>query len=193
MYSELSTNCIFPCLALVAPSMFTTDIDKYEEMEGTMYIDAPVSVPIRATAEAGEITFTVNSPGLKSASIQIVSVTPESDGVSGIQEPELNGNDAPIVYNRGNRTVKKEFVPDKGIKFNVDDIDFGQLESTQYAELISEYIKERNANVEAGSYAYSLLINEFVEQLNKGKGIIVADDYNFIVQRYNDFCRISQI
>jgi hypothetical protein len=56
---------------LVGPDIYTSDFDKKEELEGTLYIDAPVSNVIRSTGEPDDITVTVSSDGLKSDKIII--------------------------------------------------------------------------------------------------------------------------
>ncbi|HEX7903928.1 MAG TPA: glycoside hydrolase family 2 TIM barrel-domain containing protein [Chitinophagaceae bacterium] len=56
---------------LVGPSEYVSDTDKQEQMEGTMYIDAPVSNLIRSTGKPGKIIITIESNGLVSAKTEI--------------------------------------------------------------------------------------------------------------------------
>ena len=56
---------------LVGPSEYVSDTDKHEQMEGVMYIDAPVSNVIRCTGKPGKIIVTIESSGLASAKVEI--------------------------------------------------------------------------------------------------------------------------
>jgi hypothetical protein len=58
---------------LTGPSIWESDIDRNEEMEGTMYIDMPVCNVIRSSGSPGKITVRLSSPGLADGVAEIIS------------------------------------------------------------------------------------------------------------------------
>ena len=51
---------------LVGPSVYESDINKGQEMEGVWYMDMPVSNVIRSTGKPGKIHISVSASGLTS-------------------------------------------------------------------------------------------------------------------------------
>ncbi|NJK94217.1 MAG: hypothetical protein HC905_04120 [Bacteroidales bacterium] len=71
-------------------------------MDGTMYIDAPVSNIIRSNGKAGKVAVNVTSKGLKPASVMVEFVNPVQKPVQGIYEPALK--------NRKSKKQEKKYV-----------------------------------------------------------------------------------
>ncbi len=83
---------------LVGPAVYSTDTDKHEAMEGTMYIDAPTFNIIRSTGKPGEIKVGVLSPGLASAEVVIAAAAAPRDISTAIVEPPLpEGQRRPVA------------------------------------------------------------------------------------------------
>lgn len=92
---------------LLAPSLWTTDIDKEMEREGLWYTALPVQVPLRSELEVGVITVTVHGQGLVSASVTLESVAAEPSCPPGIALPvarDLNPAPPPEIPVRTGET-----------------------------------------------------------------------------------------
>lgn len=178
---------------LVGPSKYTTDRDKCEEMEGTMYIDTPVCMPVRSKDEPGKIKIKVTSPGLKAAELDIYSVFPVSEKVNGIYEPSLPTSGITGV-------TKKEYMVEKDdeeeyaklIDINVE-IQLPLLTQDEYAKAIDAFIRKKSrarGDLDYESMQYKALIKVFAAHFAENQGLLVADDFNFIAERYNSCNRI---
>ncbi|WP_165972264.1 glycoside hydrolase family 2 protein [Paenibacillus piri] len=174
---------------LVGPDCYISDTHKCNEMEGTMYIDAPVSVPVRSTETAGTIRFIVSSPGLQSATIEIEAVAPAQDTVEGIAEPPVTGGLLTIKASSESAGAESSQQADH-LEDSVEDIDFRGADEASYAEKMSKWIWQRNLHINVGTPAFAALVDAMVVQLKKDRGLTVADDYNFIIGHFNDCCRI---
>lgn len=174
---------------LVGPAVYISDIDNREAPEGTMYIDAPVTVPIRAGYESGEIRIGVSSPGLQTAEAIIRTALPLEEA-DGIRQPRSTARG---TVDQLRRIVESTAAADIfDMAYSVDDIHFGQDEHL-YKALIGPYMLQRNPHVQAETSAFEALLELMVQQLHKDNGIIVADDYNFNVQRFNDCMKIFRV
>ncbi|TDG00262.1 glycoside hydrolase family 2 protein [Paenibacillus piri] len=179
---------------LIGPDTYVSDIDKHEELEGTMYIDAPVGVPIRAAGKPGTIRFTAASPGLQSASIEIAVAAPDDvSRQTGISEPPVNCRGTVESMRRAVVTGQDFIQTANRLQFTVDDLQYAETEAAAYAGHIDAYIRRHNPDTDTGTPAYQALLRLMVQQLEKDKGIIVADDYNFNVQLYNDCIVMDEI
>jgi dienelactone hydrolase len=74
---------------LAGPSVYQSDTNKKEAVEGSMYIDAPVANVLRSTATPGTIRVKISAPGLQAAEVTITSVAPADDRIAGITEPPV--------------------------------------------------------------------------------------------------------
>ena len=81
----------------VGPSVYESDINKHEEMDGVMYTDMPVSNVIRATDKPGVIKIAVTASGLASGIIDVQSVKVVSDNSVIIEPVLLEVNRKPVV------------------------------------------------------------------------------------------------
>ncbi|MFD0675697.1 MULTISPECIES: glycoside hydrolase family 2 TIM barrel-domain containing protein [unclassified Paenibacillus] len=174
---------------LVGPDSYTSDIDKCNEMEGTMYIDVPVAIPVRSTEATGKVRFTVSSPGLQSASVEIEAVAAADDFVEGLTEPPVKGG---LLRIRANDQAADAGVSNQvdELENSVDDIDFRGVNESLYAEKVSKWIWNRNLHINVGTPAFAALVELMAAQLKKDRGLTVADDYNFNIEQFNDCCRI---
>jgi hypothetical protein len=178
---------------LVGPAAYHSDIDKHEEMEGTMYIDAPVHVPIRTIDKAGTITVSVESPGLESTEVQIRSVTPAEDEVAGLTEPPVP---------EGAENVRPETTPTSPaargalpgeIPIVYADIALQPGNRDTYREQIDELLRESAPDINPRREFYTDLLDQFTELALRGDGTMVADEVNFAVREYNRRLRQEQM
>lgn len=176
---------------LVGPNVYTSDINKAEELEGTMYIDAPISMPVRAGYEVGEIRICVSSPELTPAE-SIIRVLPVQDIHDGLIEPQSTARGSVELWREAAQSIAvscENFVAD-----SVEDVQFvAGLEKNAYAQLIQQYIIQKNPYSEPNSAAFEALIELMAQQLSTGNGLMVADDYNFNVNRYRNCMEICRI
>jgi hypothetical protein len=78
---------------LVGAPVYSTDIDKCEAAEGTMYIDAPAFNLIRGTGRPGQIKVRVRSPGLASAEVLLTATAPSVAPDLAVTQPALGALD----------------------------------------------------------------------------------------------------
>jgi hypothetical protein len=172
---------------LVGGPVYETDISKHHSMEGTWYMDAPVSNVIRSTGEPGEIKVTVSSSGLASATITIASEPVKRDN-SIISEPVL-ANDGRIQVNKTVLEAKRlEEIP-KEIKPTFQDVKFTLTDKAGFKKAVREYLIKNNQGIDTATVECRALINLFSSYLLNNGGQMIADDYNFNTDHYNN-CRL---
>lgn len=169
---------------LVGPENYISDIDKNEEMDGAMYIDAPVSNLIRATGDAGEIIVTVQSPNLVSASVTI-RANLVAETVKGIIEPRLQKTDRnKVAMNPGYASSSVTKVPEV-IKQSFDEFHYPGKSKSFYTDFITKYMLDNNKNLDAASIEFKALVELFSSHMLNNDGRLVADDYNFNIDHFN--------
>ena len=176
----------------VGPDTYTSDIDKHEEMDGTMYIDVPVSNVIRSTGEAGDIVVTVQSPNLVSATVTI-KATPDNYEIAEIREPKLSdAGRGRVVQNPEFATAPNNKVV-QVIKETVDEFNMPGKKQEDYAAFITKYMLDNNKNVDAASIEFKALVNLFSSHMANNVGRLVADDYNFNIEHFNKAVHLGHL
>jgi len=172
---------------LVGPSEYTTDIYKNSESEGVWYITTPVSNVIRSTGEPGEIIVSAYCEGLKPGEARIYAKS-ASKRDAYIYEPKLdNANRKPVP-------VSKEWLTEDNslqqiIAPATEDI---KMEAgSEYDGSISNYLIKRNPKLADYDQEMGLLVRQYSEILKRNKGVLVADDYNFLAERFNRCVNIT--
>lgn len=177
---------------LVGPSLYENDLGKKEAVQGIGYEAIPVSNVIRGTADKGKVEVIVKSPLLKQGEISLRNL-PVLSGSSLIRQPAL--------------TLK-------GRKRNVRDVQY-QPSAYQFSQLIrcqlSENVhfpakdqerlkKEISAFLmkqgDAGFFygeAYDALIRQMISIVRRMNGLLIGDDFNFLMQQYNMYLNIQQV
>jgi beta-galactosidase len=174
---------------LLGPEKYISDIDKCEAMSGTMYIDAPVGMPIRSTDTPGVIKVTVTSPGLVDAAIEINSLVAPENSIKGIIEPPVSINDVISIS-------RKAYVPEvEEVEISyfrlvtiTEDLHWTTASFAEYIEKIDVFIKDRNrasSMVDYNMQCYRILVEVMAHHLVENQGLLVADDFNFMVNRFN--------
>lgn len=174
---------------LVGPDVYESDIDKNSAIEGSGYIDAPVSNVIRSTAQPGRITVTVRADGLQSGSVTLCSVEPRACTVEGIVEPKLDDRGRGPVRRDLNYRETVEYVEEmKPI------LSPAQIEATtkqEYAKAMTQFVLERNPSMDKKSVEFHKLIRRLTTYIENVNGELTEDDYNFIARTYNDVRMLS--
>ncbi|MFW5980596.1 MAG: glycoside hydrolase family 2 protein [Halanaerobiaceae bacterium] len=173
--------------SLIGPDTYRSDINKNGNKKGTMYTDTPLYLPVRASSTPGEIKVRVNSPEIKADEIIINTVSPEKNKYMGIKEyPIREDKDRKIEktdevkYNRTNETY--------ALKETFENIDFTRYPETEYDKKLEDLITKRNEDIIIDNDIFSVLIEVMVNYMKKENGILIADDYNFLINRYNRCC-----
>ena len=172
---------------LVGPVIYESDINKNQEMDGVWYMDMPVSNVIRSNGKSGKIHVLVSASGLVSGSFDIETEENKSDN-SVIDEPVLQDEGrisvAKIVLN-ANRIED----PPREIKLTSNDFNTGHTDRAGYTKAIRDYIVKNNPSIDTTSIEFITLTDLFTTQLLNSNGHLIADDYNFNVDHYNN-CRL---
>ncbi len=175
--------------SLVGPSLYESDINKQNEMDGVWYIDMPVSNVIRSTGEPGTIHISVFASGLASGSFDIeAEMSVPDNSVIGEPEPATQGRQS--VAKKTVTLNILEQVP-RVIKPSLDEFKFAPADKSGYAEKVREYIMKNNPDIDASGVEFKELVNQLAVQLFNNNGIMSADDYNFNVDLYNNCHLIS--
>lgn len=174
---------------LVGPEIYESDIDKNSAIEGSGYIDVPVSNVIRSTARPGKIAVTVSADGLRSGSVILRSVRPRKCTVAGIVEPELGDRGrGPVLRDRNYRETVEYVEEMKPI------LSPAQIEAStekEYARAMTQFVLERNPSMDRKSVEFEKLIRRLTVYIENVNGELTEDDYNFIARTYNDVRMLS--
>lgn len=172
---------------LAGHHLYESDIDRHHQMEGVWYMDMPVSNVIRSTGMPGSIRVTVSSPGLVSGTVALEAIPVTVDNTF-ITEPPLTDEGRQAV-----RRPEIKAYPVNGsegeIKPEYDEINTGILSEGEYRKAVRKLISEKNPNVDTTTIEFKTLVSLFVTHLEKNNGLLIADDYNFNTDHYNN-CKI---
>ncbi|NJN25442.1 MAG: glycoside hydrolase family 2 protein [Cyclobacteriaceae bacterium] len=175
--------------SLVGPKVYESDINKLESKTGTGYGVVPVCNVVRTSNVAGELMVIVSSPGLISDTILIESVKP-ADDQRYIEEVALD-NDARAMVKKDTTMnyvplVEVEIVP---IRENhpIVGADFNS-----YRNAIDQFIKSRNRWFNQDAYGYQVLLDVLAKKMVSMQGELIADDYNFIINQYNQYYELEK-
>jgi len=171
---------------LVGPSVYESDINKHEEMDGVMYTDMPVSNVIRATDTPGTIKVTVTATGLAAGVIELQSVKESTDNAVIIEPVLTDDNRKPVIKNSKNQITAIP-VPQE-MNETTDEINLKSTSVSECATYIRAYIFKRNPSLDSTSMEFKTLVDLFASHLASNMGRLVADDYNFSVEHFNK-CR----
>jgi beta-galactosidase len=174
---------------LVGPSIYESDINRNAQKDGVWYIDMPVSNIIRSTGKPGEIHITISASGLSSGTYDIVAEESVPDN-SAIGEPALKDEGRMTIAKMILNSSQVEDVP-REINPAFDEFKMGDSDKTGYEKALRDYIKKNNPSVDTTSVEFKTLTDLLADQLLNSGGHLIADDYNFSVDHYNNSRLIS--
>jgi len=172
---------------LAGPAIYESDINKHHSTDGVWYMDMPVSNVIRSTGAAGKIKVTVTAGGLASATIEIVSEESTADNTVIIQ-PVLTDDGRKPVARLTLTTARLEEIP-REIKLTTDEFTSKATDRKGHASAIGEYMFRNNPALDTANVEFRALVKIFASHLVNNNGKLIADDYNFNVDHYNN-CRL---
>ena len=173
--------------AFVGPSVYESDIYKHHAMEGIWYMDMPVSNVIRSTGLPGKIHVSVSAGGLASGSVDIDAEEIKPDN-SVISEPALDNEGRKQVARFEMTSDRLDEIP-REINLSHDELKFTSPDKQGYARSIRDYVIKNNPSVDSSTVEFRSLIDLFSTHLLNNNGLLIADDYNFNVDHFNN-CRL---
>ena len=174
---------------IVGPQISVSDAKQSKETNGAWYLEVPVSNVIRSTGKAGKIRVTTSASGLasgffeidvsevKSVSPVVAEPVPEEKGRTGVAKPFFS-------------LSRFDDIP-REIRPSFDDLSLTSAGTKGYAVAIREHILKNNGAIDTATVEFRSLISLFASQLNKNQGLLIADDFNFNADHYNNCKLIS--
>jgi hypothetical protein len=173
--------------SLVGPVVYESASGSLEKIANFWYTGMPMTNIIRSSGEDGLITVTASASGISSGIAEIEAVKSKPDN-SIVTEPELR--------NEGRRPVTRlQFGVDRiddipvEIRQTNTDLDFSKAEAREYPFMLRDYLVKNNPGVDSTTVEFRELVNLFSSQMRNNKGLLVAYDYNFSVDHFNN-CRL---
>lgn len=179
------------CALPVVPDTFTSDIDRNNAYEGTMYIDTPFNIPIRSNGRCGKIKISAFSKGLTEGKVELEAVPALNRQIPGVSEPELKN----CNYNRKMTRTTNQVEFGRNNIFLLDekgeDIELDKYPENEYEMRLDIELRKLNECKVLDETMYKILKKVLIQYLINNDGKLVADDYNFVINLYNDcvkFC-----
>ena len=171
---------------LVGPSTYRSDAGKIEESYGFGYIELPTSNVVRANEEPGEIVVTAHADGLAAGTVSIRVMKAQH------REHPLVGQ--PAMSESGRTRVRRieGFVQPFSRTVTVGSIRENialdrQTEEASITEHLVRMVVDRNRNIDVNAPGFADFIQNLVNRVNVGSGVLIADDFNFEASKFNDY------
>lgn len=175
---------------LVGPPVYQSDFYKNMEMDGTLYIDMPVSNVIRSTGEPGEIVVKVYATGLVAG---VVTIKAEATSVepSGIIQPKLiRSNDRKLAQSPKHASYISVPVPEI-IRKNKTGIDLSGKTGPRYSSFISTEMTKANPAFNPSLPGYQSFLDILERSATHGNGKIKVEELNYHIDNYNRFLYLA--
>lgn len=180
---------------MIGPNVLRSDIHQCESLEGTMYIDTPISMPIRSTNEPGNVVVIVSSPGLAYARVELVSIPAVNANNIGIEEPLLQDNreayavEGYTTHMQRSRLDGHQARSDENLMHPaMEDIRFPRNTPIErYPELLEHWMRRNHVGIPVEPIGYAVLKAVVLEHLLHSHGVMIVDDYNFLIERYHSY------
>ncbi|MBZ4676916.1 MAG: glycoside hydrolase family 2 sugar binding protein [Anaerophaga sp.] len=168
---------------LIGPEDYESDIMKHEEMSGTGYTVVPVANLVRSTNIPGKIKVAVSSEGLEPAEIEIESIKSD-DCADWLNEPKLVDEGRQPVARLAGYTRETKDIPWTILPLRENHTVKGKT-LKEYKQNVNSFIAKRNYGNYDIYIAYSYLVESLAGNLQKMNGYLIADEYNFFVNKFN--------
>ena len=173
--------------SLAGPAVYESVSGSSGKVTNSWYTEMPVVNIIRSSGEAGKITVTASASGISSGVAEIEAAKSKPDN-SIVTEPELKNEGRRAVTRLQFGVDRIEDVPVEIRQTNTD-IDFSKAEEKEYPKMLRDYLIRNNPDVDSTTVEFRELVNLFSSQMRNNKGLLVAYDYNFSVDHFNN-CRL---
>ncbi|MCL3780566.1 glycoside hydrolase family 2 protein [Prolixibacteraceae bacterium JC049] len=178
---------------LIAPEKWTTDIHKRSDNSGVWYIAAPVANFIRSTGKPGTIKVKVESEGLLSAEVELEAIG-VMETSSFVSQPRLsNTGRKEVEWKAALKEVKEE---NASLRMNYI---FKDIQLTPGNALKSDkayfqnLILKENPQLKKHPKLVGGIANNFAQHVSKKAGLLVNDDYNFMVDQVNEYLKLFPV
>jgi beta-galactosidase len=172
---------------LAGPSVFVSDINKHDNLEGTWYVDMPVSNVLRSTGKSGKIHISVFASGLASGSFDIEAEEIKPDN-SVVVEPGLRDEGRKPVERIELNVQRLEEVPQE-MRMISQDFNPGIPGKSLLAKTIKEFIYKNNPSLDTTTIEFKAFVGLISYHLTNNNGRIIADDFNYNAGLFNN-CRL---
>ncbi|HEX7845359.1 MAG TPA: DUF4982 domain-containing protein, partial [Chitinophagaceae bacterium] len=170
---------------LVGPSVYESDFYKNMEMEGTLYIDMPVSNLIRSTGKPGVITVRVFAAGIAAGEITLEAVADES--LAGdIQSIPLTDVGREIVTQNPKQVRMLPATYPVVIKHSNTAIVSSSTSVSVLRKLVEKNLSENNT-IGISVDGLDALLNKLTQAAVNSKGKLSAASINYHISNYNRF------
>lgn len=175
---------------LTGPAVWTTDADKHEDAEGTFYIDMPVCNVLRSVAREGTAKVKVMAHGLETGE---VAITFKKQVITGsiIIEPEVTPEGRKKPHRTVANNLSKDSVPGRMNETRTDLSLPVNNNGNSVRKAVMQKIGNENPGTDTTLFSVRLLADIYGKHLHNNKGLLVADDYNFIIAKYNSARQIE--
>jgi len=184
--NTVSWNITGPA-TLAGPSNFLSDINKHDKSEGVWYIEMPVSNVLRSTGKPGKIHVSAFASGIASGSFDIEAEEIKPDN-SVISEPILIDERREPVERIELNVKRLDDVPLE-MKFTNEVFNPGLSAKPLLTTAIRTFILKNNPAIDTATIEFKTLVDLLSYQLLNNSGRIIADDYNYNADHYNN-CRL---
>ena len=172
---------------LSGPSLYESDINSNNEMQGVWYINMPVANIIRGTGTSGKIVVKASAGGLLSGSLELISRPADQDNTV-ISEP--------VLSDAGRRSLAKIVLKPERLNETPREIQYIQDDFVSPANIaegntvnLRKWIYQKNQSIDTASIEFKTLMSVFVRYLKNNNGRIPSYDFNFNIEKYNN-CRL---
>jgi beta-galactosidase len=172
---------------LAGPSVFVSDINKHDELEGIWYVDMPVSNVLRSTGKPGKIQISVFASGLASGSFDIEAEELKPDNAVVVQ-PELREEGRKPVERIELLAQRLEEVPQE-MKMISQEFNPGISGKSIFAKTIKEFIYKNNSTLDTTTIEFKTFAGLISYHLTNNNGRIIAEDFNYDAGLFNN-CRL---
>jgi len=172
---------------LAGPSVFVSDINKYDNLEGIWYVDMPVSNVLRSTGKPGKIQISVFASGLASGSFDIEAEEIKPDN-SVVIEPVLMDDGRKLVERIELNVQRLEEVPQE-MKLISQEFNPGISGKSIFTKTIKEFICKNNPSLDTTTIEFKTFVGLISYHLTNNNGRIIDDDYNYNAGLFNN-CRL---
>lgn len=172
---------------LAGPPIYESDIIEHNQIVGMGFTNLPVSNVIRSTGMPGKIHITVSASGLASGSFDIEADEMQHDN-SILIEPVLDDKGRNPVARVVLNVNRLDDVP-REINLTNNEFNLGPSDKKGFASVIRDYILKNNTRIDTASVEFKTLVDLLASHLANNNGHLIADDYNYNIEHYNN-CRL---
>ncbi len=177
---------------LVGASVYESDFDKNMDMEGSLYIDMPVSNVIRSTGLPGIITVRAFAAGLRMGEVKI-NATAKPIESEDIIQPSLSPEGRLPVQKNPKQNKESLTVIPQLLKDYTTGVTFPGGSISSYERKLDHLLDQKNKVNVQKSNEYLALRNVLARELENSQGSLPAKEINFNIHNFNRCAYINQV